>query len=254
MAAPSAPLNGHYNQPPPNSQAGSIMLAGSDAAYRVHNGPASTQSSYQMMTLETEQGPIQVPVDVQAASKMADEKRKRNAGASARFRARRKEKEREASSTISRLESKMREIVEEKEYYRMERDYFRDLVYNSPASAHVASRPLSPQQRKTSIAGGSDPSTDWQQNGERGSDDGRNQRRRINGYGEPAPPPASTASYPAPAMSSHAPQHGASQPYNYPRPGGPAPNQGPRSMGHAHSHYVPTAPPGYNHAWKPQVS
>ena len=61
-------------------------------------GPVASSMGHgamQLMTLDTEQGPIQVPVDVTAASKVADEKRKRNATGSHRFRQRRKEKERE---------------------------------------------------------------------------------------------------------------------------------------------------------------
>ena len=47
----------------------------------------------QLMTLDTQQGPIQVPVDVTAASKVADEKRKRRATVAHRFRQRRVKKE-----------------------------------------------------------------------------------------------------------------------------------------------------------------
>lgn len=65
---------------------------------------------------------MQIPVEVQAASKVADEKRKRNAGASARFRARRKEKEREASMSISRLEQQVRDAIDRADFYRTERD------------------------------------------------------------------------------------------------------------------------------------
>lgn len=78
------------------------------------------QSQCQMMVLETEQGPIQVPLDVQAASKVADEKRKRNTTASHRFRQRRKEKEQETSDSISKLEAQVREMTEEKKYYQQE--------------------------------------------------------------------------------------------------------------------------------------
>ena len=80
------------------------------------------QNVYQMMTLETTSGTVQVPVDVQAASRVADEKRRRNAGASARFRQRRKEKEKEAGSTISRLEQQVKELGEDADFYRRERD------------------------------------------------------------------------------------------------------------------------------------
>ncbi|KAJ9644044.1 hypothetical protein H2199_003912 [Coniosporium tulheliwenetii] len=82
------------------------------------------QTSYQILTLETGQGSVQIPVDVSAASKQADEKRKRNAGASARFRQRRKEKEREANTTIGRLEQQVREANEDSEFYKRERDFF----------------------------------------------------------------------------------------------------------------------------------
>ena len=181
---PSANTAGHGAKPLTVSGAPQITLA-ADSAFGMTT-TAPSQATYQFMTLNTDHGPIQVPVDVQAASKVADEKRKRNAGASARFRQRRKEKEREASQMITKLESKVREIGEEKEYYRMERDYFRSLVYNSPAQAHVAPRLPSPRARKVSPV--SNPGTsEWQQNGERGSDDGQNQRRRISGYYEGPP-------------------------------------------------------------------
>ncbi|KAK5013483.1 hypothetical protein LTR60_003846, partial [Cryomyces antarcticus] len=79
------------------------------------------------MTFERPSGDITIPVDVQAASRVSDEKRKRNAGASARFRQRRKEKEREATTTISKLEQQLREATEDAEFYKRERDYFMQL-------------------------------------------------------------------------------------------------------------------------------
>ena len=60
-----------------------------------------------MMTVEAENGPVEVPINVQAASKVADEKRKRNATASYRFRQRRKERESETSQNISKLEDQI---------------------------------------------------------------------------------------------------------------------------------------------------
>ncbi len=74
-------------------------------AFEMPASSAAAQSQYRMMVLETAQGPIQVPVDMQAASKVQDEKRKRNATASHRFRQRRKEKERETSGNIAELEA-----------------------------------------------------------------------------------------------------------------------------------------------------
>ena len=162
---------------------GHQLTRGSEHPYG-QGANAVGQSTYQLMTLDTDQGPIQVPVDVQAASKMADEKRKRNAGASARFRQRRKEKERESSQTISKLETQIRDIGEEKEYYRIERDYFRNLVYSTPAQAQVVPRMPSPRQRKISQSGhlGQVVSNQYSQPEERGNQAARNTRRRTSGY------------------------------------------------------------------------
>ncbi|KAL8778681.1 MAG: hypothetical protein Q9213_007295 [Squamulea squamosa] len=152
------------------------------------NGPVSSstaQSPYQMMTLDTDQGPIQVPVDVQAASKVADEKRKRNATASHRFRQRRKEKERETSQNIEKLESQIGQLAAEKDFYRQERDYFRSLVSRSPGQAHLTARPPSPRHIRTgpqARAKEGAPSGQWQQSSDDGSHGGRNTRRRTSSY------------------------------------------------------------------------
>jgi hypothetical protein len=120
----------------------------------------SGQSSIQIMTIKSQQGHhVQIPVDVQAASKVADEKRKRNAGASARFRARRKEKEREASNSISRLETQLRDAFEDAEFYRNERDYFRSIVFQQPGGERHYARPSSPRLRRVSVAPSNAPSS-----------------------------------------------------------------------------------------------
>jgi len=120
----------------------------------------SGQSSIQIMTIKSQQGHhVQIPVDVQAASKVADEKRKRNAGASARFRARRKEKEREASMSISRLETQLREAFEDADFYRNERDYFKSVVFQQPGAERHYARPPSPRLRRVSIAPSNAPSS-----------------------------------------------------------------------------------------------
>ncbi|MCJ1447727.1 MAG: hypothetical protein MMC23_008238 [Stictis urceolatum] len=238
----------YFGGQPPN---GPQITLGADSAFRAAPGTA-VQSTYQMMTLDTDQGPIQVPVDVQAASKMADEKRKRNAGASARFRQRRKEKEREASQTIQKLESKLRQVGEEKEYYRMERDYFRGLVYNSPAQVHVTPRLPSPKQRQLS-EGSSNGTAEWQQSGERGSDDGRNQRRRVSGFVE-GPPPGPPPPQP-PVQNQQPPPHYPPGPYQYSQPDvrqqpGRPPMPGPLPQQN-NPFNQPPPPQGYDRAWKP---
>ncbi|KAL2040243.1 hypothetical protein N7G274_007146 [Stereocaulon virgatum] len=143
--------------------------------------------SYQIMTLDTENGPIQVPVDVQAASKVADEKRKRNATASHRFRQRRKEKERETSQNIAKLEQQIREMEEEREHYRRERDYFREIATRNPGHAHLLSRPISPRQRRHASFGGAMGLGNVQyQSSESGNRNGsRNTRRRTSTYVPP---------------------------------------------------------------------
>ena len=161
--------------------------APSSMAQMTYGGPASSGtgggSTYQM-TFDTEIGPIQVPVDVQKASRVADEKRKRNATASSRFRQRRKEKERETSQNIAKLEAQVREIEEEKEFYRGERDYFRSLASHVPGNTHRLPRPVSPRQRRHASMNGAIGFGNVQfqgpENGNRNG--GRNTRRRTNSH------------------------------------------------------------------------
>ncbi|KAK5110931.1 hypothetical protein LTR62_005469 [Meristemomyces frigidus] len=140
------------------------------------------QNTYQMMTLETTSGTVQLPVDVQAASRVADEKRRRNAGASARFRQRRKEKEKEASVTIGRLEQQVKELGEDADFYRRERDHLSAALFQMPSADRYFPRPLSPRRRRTSIvmAGSSGRiSADYMsESGPRSPQQSRNVRRR----------------------------------------------------------------------------
>ncbi|KAL6250424.1 hypothetical protein RBB50_002726 [Rhinocladiella similis] len=114
-----------------------------------HEGYQAGSTSMNL-TLDTDQGPLVLPVelDLQQASKVADEKRKRNAGASARFRARRKEKEKEASQTISGLQQEMRDLIEERDFYLSERDHFREIAARHVANPQLLQRPPSPRQRR----------------------------------------------------------------------------------------------------------
>jgi hypothetical protein len=165
----------------------------------------SSQSSIQLMTIKSQHGHnVQIPVDVQAASKVADEKRRRNAGASARFRARRKEKEREASMSISRLEQQLRNALEDAEFYRGEREYFRAIVFSQsrPETLSVT-RPQSPRLRRpsippsnatSSIRGGSEDSfADYE---EEIREEERNVRRRTSNYHPASGPPPNDISAP----------------------------------------------------------
>ena len=166
-----------------------------DKKASVATGPMG-HSQYQMMTLETESGPIQVPVDVQAASKVADEKRKRNATASHRFRQRRKEKEQETSNSIAKLEAQVREMAEEKEFYQRERDFLQDVIHRNRVP--VPPRPTSPRRRRHASLGG--PSMQQYQESEVSArDEGRNTRRRTSAYVPPQGPPPTTVE-PPPAI------------------------------------------------------
>ena len=149
-------------------------------------------SQYQLMTLETESGPIQVPVDVQAASKVADEKRKRNATASHRFRQRRKEKEQETSNNISKLEAQARELAEERDFYQSEKDFFQDLVARNRIP--IPPRPASPRRRRAELA-------QYQDSDSASRDGGRNMRRRTSSY-VPAQGSAQAVEQQAPPMPS----------------------------------------------------
>ena len=159
------------------------LSTGPESSYGSLTGPAG-QGPYQLMTLDTEQGPIQVPVDTQAASKVADEKRKRNAKASSRFRQRRKEKEKENSQNISKLEDQVRELAEESDFYRTERDYFRGLVTSLPGQGQPGPRPPSPRRRRipsTTSISGPPMGAQWQ-SPEDQRERGRNTRRRTDSY------------------------------------------------------------------------
>ena len=166
---------------------------GGAKAFDMPTSSTTAQSQYQMMTLETEQGPIQVPVDVQAASKVADEKRKRNATASHRFRQRRKEKERETSDNIAKLEAQIRDMAEEKEHYQKERDYFQDVALRHRIP--LAPRPPSPRRRRHASLGGQAIS---QYQDEGNGRNGRQTRRRTSAYVPPTGPPPPSQEPPLP--------------------------------------------------------
>jgi hypothetical protein len=110
-------------------------------------------SNIRMLPISTEHGHVYMPVEVQAASRVADEKRKRNAGASARFRERRKAREKESTSNIQKLEAqskelerRLRDAEQERDFYRSERDRFRDVLYRNPETRELAMRaPPSPR-------------------------------------------------------------------------------------------------------------
>ncbi|KAK5130369.1 hypothetical protein LTR08_002161 [Meristemomyces frigidus] len=198
------------------------------------------------MTLETTSGSVQLPVDVQAASRVADEKRRRNAGASARFRQRRKEKEKEASSAISTLEQKVKNLKEDMEFYRRERDYMAAVMKRAPGGDRHFPRPPSPKRRRSSSSAlglSSSIGTDYGSAHEmmpRSPDDDRRVRRRTSTLESSLPPaPAQTAILLQGAA--YHPGH-ASQTFGTPiAPYPPAPLQpGPALFQSAHARELPS--------------
>ena len=171
---------GEGSQPPPFPPTLPSPFSGHGLPPQHHSNPhpdmpSEIGSRTRQMYLETAQGRIgiEVEVDTQAASRMADEKRRRNAGASARFRQRRKEKEREASQTISALENEIKTLGDERDFYIAERNYFRDLASRY---TQVPPRPVSPRQRHSSLG---EPSSSWQVS-QNPDVQGRNTRRRTS--------------------------------------------------------------------------
>jgi hypothetical protein len=215
------------------------MYAPRSASFSVVGSGSS--AAYQMMTIPTSSGPVQLPVDVQAASRVADDKRKRNAGASARFRQRRKEKEKEASTTIANLEQRLKEATEDCDFYIQERNVMAAALIQAPGGDRLFPRPHSPRTLRRnpnlSAAGSSShlPSSDAV--GERGNaDEGRNVRRRISIATLPAPQ-AQTPHLPAqvPGPSHH---HRSFAPHGY---GQPHPTLAPVSLPHLHASTIATA-------------
>lgn len=132
-----------------------------------------TDGPYSMMTMDTGSELLHVPLDMQAASKVADDKRKRNATASLRFRQRRKEKERETTKKFSELEQKIRKLEEE-------RDYYRDIAARTSGQAPLLPQTLSLEQMRLEFL-----NAPIGQSSARSQDSDRNDGRNANAYAPP---------------------------------------------------------------------
>ncbi|KAI4160408.1 MAG: hypothetical protein LQ342_005732 [Letrouitia transgressa] len=242
----SRPSSAFYGPPTSSGTAPTLPHTLSSAGAYGSVQSATGQGPYRVMTLETEQGPIQVPVDVQAASKVADEKRRRNATASHRFRQRRKEKERETSQNIAKLEHQVRDMAEDSEFYRQERDYFRNLISKNPGQAHLAARPLSPRQLRMNPAGSENAHTshEWPMP-DANDPTPRNTRRRTSSY---MPPPDLPQGATHPVPYSHLNQN---QPANSSSTSGSYQNALNMQATHRHGPFESLAPPGYSPSWRP---
>ncbi|THY87593.1 hypothetical protein D6C92_07984 [Aureobasidium pullulans] len=148
-----AHMPGYLSVSDPHRGRGLSMTPGTSAphvsdSYHVALNSGPGQNSLQMMTLKTTEGDVRFPVEVQQASRVADEKRRRNAGASARFRERRKRKEMEASQTISRLEQQVKEMTEDADFYRHDRDMLASILSQIPGGRDHLPRPQSPRTKR----------------------------------------------------------------------------------------------------------
>ena len=206
--AGGAPASYDHNGDPSGREQRTASDAGVPDSQRQMSIPISSsggQNVYQMMTLETTSGTVQLPVDVQAASRVADEKRRRNAGASARFRQRRKEKEREASTSIARLEQQVKELAEDLDFYRNERGQLLSVLQGVSGMEHHLQRPPSPRQMRGSMgsmqgsmAGRQGSYMRPQESQPQSPDTGRNVRRRTSTFSLPPAPPSSQLPPPPP--------------------------------------------------------
>ncbi|KAI4160173.1 MAG: hypothetical protein LQ342_005962 [Letrouitia transgressa] len=163
-----------------------------------------------IMTLETDKGPIQVSVDVQAASKAADEKRRRNTSASHRFRQRRREKEAEVAEKIANLEAQVRDGAEERDRYLRERDHYRGIALH--LGLYATPRPPSPRHRRYVTLGGESLEHFHETDGGRQND--LNARRRRSDYDSPRglSPPALMLPPPVPPVGPTRPHGGLETP------------------------------------------
>ncbi len=147
-------------QMPPGGPYIAPVTQSQDSSFHSGNAGNSKQTSasdlIQILTITTSEGSYNLPVDVHRASRVADEKRARNAGASARFRQRRKEKEREAKTTIEEMQSQNRDLERKVRELEQERDFYREVVYKSPDTRHlVMQAPSSPQSMRVGSFPGS---------------------------------------------------------------------------------------------------
>ncbi|KAI9753309.1 MAG: hypothetical protein M4579_005228 [Chaenotheca gracillima] len=77
----------------------------------------------------------------------ADERRKRNAEASSRFRARRKDREQELAHEVQKLQGTVRELRNDLDFYREERDHFRRVFSACTGHPWTTSMPPFPHTR-----------------------------------------------------------------------------------------------------------
>ncbi|VTT78643.1 unnamed protein product [Fusarium fujikuroi] len=104
-----------------------------------------------MLALPGSEAPIPVHMDFSQASKKADEKRQRNAVASTRHRRKKKIMQEENAKQLQELrderrlmEIRIEELIQQRDFYREDRNRLRDIVAQTPSISGIAAGPSSP--------------------------------------------------------------------------------------------------------------
>ncbi|KAK5989945.1 hypothetical protein PT974_08208 [Cladobotryum mycophilum] len=119
-------------------------------------GFSGVEPQQAFMTLPGSDTPIPVQVDYSQASKKADEKRQRNAKASTRHRRKKKTLQEENMKQLQDLKDErqqmmqqMDDIIQQRDFYRDERNRLRDVVARTPSISNHAAGPPSPVSTKS---------------------------------------------------------------------------------------------------------
>ncbi|KAH7459970.1 hypothetical protein FOMA001_g19734 [Fusarium oxysporum f. sp. matthiolae] len=109
------------------------------------------QEQQAFMALPGSETPIPVHMDFSQASKKADEKRQRNAVASTRHRKKKKHAQEEDAKELQKLRNERRimemwieELIQQRDFYREDRNRLRDIVAETPSISDHATGPPSP--------------------------------------------------------------------------------------------------------------
>ncbi|KAG4274347.1 hypothetical protein FPRO04_14515 [Fusarium proliferatum] len=167
-----------------------------------------------MLTLPGSEAPIPVNIDFSQASKKAYEKRQRNAVASTRHRRKKKIMQEENSKQLQELrderrlmEIRIEELIQQRDFYREDRNRLRDIVAQTPSITGHAAGPPNPTISTSnsyaetgSLASGPSGSTNY---GDVLSNERSTQRRRTDDHPEYSLPPYrfSASGHPSASLS-----------------------------------------------------
>ncbi|KAK2738439.1 hypothetical protein FQN57_007030 [Myotisia sp. PD_48] len=204
-----SPISGQLTGGPPPSR--SMISHENRGQFRAETG-FPTMSTH--VALETGQGLIPVTIDMDSGSLKAKRKREKNSYASKRFRERKKAVEMEQTEALQRQADTIKMLKEERDYYKNERNFFRDL-YSHSSDAQVIQRPQSPrlsQKRSSNFSESEGEITSVEpEGGSRGggvkttssSSTGRNVRQRTSSDSVNLPYPPTSGSFSQSSPSGH---------------------------------------------------